>query len=145
MPAEFAGIERRLDELSARLARLQPLSEKPRREFDQDPYLRDVVERNLQIAAQCCIDISHRIGSREGNRKPVDDIKTILILAELGVLPPAFARRLAPLASFRNILAREYLDTDWDRVYTNLRGMDELEQFAVYVRQWLAMKVLAGD
>ena len=57
MNAEFSGIERRLDELSERLARLEPLRDKPRSEFDQDPYLRDIVERNLEIAAQSCIDI----------------------------------------------------------------------------------------
>jgi uncharacterized protein YutE (UPF0331/DUF86 family) len=58
MTSEFAGIERRLDELSERLARLQPLRDKARIDFDEDPYLRDIVERNLQVAAQSCIDIS---------------------------------------------------------------------------------------
>ena len=70
MTAEFNGIERRLDELNERLARLKPLRDKPRHEFDQDPYLRDIVERNLEIAAQCCIDINHRIISLEDARKP---------------------------------------------------------------------------
>jgi len=36
MANEFSGIERRLDELSERLARLQPLRDKTRMEFDQD-------------------------------------------------------------------------------------------------------------
>jgi uncharacterized protein YutE (UPF0331/DUF86 family) len=31
-------------------------------EFDADPYLRDIAERNLEIAAQCVLDISHRLG-----------------------------------------------------------------------------------
>lgn len=61
MAAEFRGIERRLDELNERLARLEPLRNKPRSDFDADAYLRDIVERNLEIAAQCCIDISNRI------------------------------------------------------------------------------------
>ena len=43
---------RRLDELSERLARLEPLRGRPRTDFDQDPYLRDIVERNLEVAAQ---------------------------------------------------------------------------------------------
>lgn len=38
------------DELSERLARLKPLQNKSRTEFDQDPYLRDIVERNLEVA-----------------------------------------------------------------------------------------------
>jgi hypothetical protein len=39
MPDEFSGIDRRLDELNERLARLEPLREKKRGEFDADPYL----------------------------------------------------------------------------------------------------------
>ena len=57
MTPEFSGIERRLDELNERLRRLEPLKERARTAFRDDPYLRDIVERNLEIAAQCCIDI----------------------------------------------------------------------------------------
>jgi acetoin utilization deacetylase AcuC-like enzyme len=45
MSTEFSGIERRLDELSDRLARLQPLTTKTRGDFEGDPYLRDIVEQ----------------------------------------------------------------------------------------------------
>jgi hypothetical protein len=57
MPKELGGIEKRLDELWDRLGRLEPLTEKERLEFDADPYLRDIAERNLEIAAQCCIGL----------------------------------------------------------------------------------------
>ncbi|MBM4430746.1 MAG: DUF86 domain-containing protein, partial [Chloroflexi bacterium] len=114
MFTEFSGIERRLDELGERLARLQPLMDKARGDFDQDPYLRDITERNLEVAAQCCLDICHRIISLEGARKPVDYYDAILRMGELGVLPPEFARQLAPLAGFRNLLVHEYLLLDWN-------------------------------
>ena len=52
MKSEFSGIEKRLDELNERLARLEPLRERKLAEFDADPFLRDVVERNLEISAQ---------------------------------------------------------------------------------------------
>lgn len=52
MEVEFSGIERRLNELNERLARLGPLKEKTLAEFDEDAYLCDIVERNLQVAAQ---------------------------------------------------------------------------------------------
>lgn len=136
MRSEFAGVERRLDELNERLARLQPLREKARTDFDQDPYLRDIVERNLEIAAQCCIDISHRIISLENARKPVDYYDAILRLGELGVLPPDFARHLAPLAGFRNILVLEYLTVDWDQVHFHLQNLEDLERFAKLIRRW---------
>jgi uncharacterized protein YutE (UPF0331/DUF86 family) len=140
METEFTGIEQRLDELSERLARLEPLRDKTRIEFDQDPYLRDVVERNLEIAAQCCIDISHRIISLENARKPVDYYDAILRMGELGVIPPDFARHLAPLAGFRNILVHEYLSVDWDEVYRNLQQLEDLERFAGLIRRWLRQR-----
>jgi uncharacterized protein YutE (UPF0331/DUF86 family) len=63
--------------------------------------LRDLVERNFEIAVQCCIDISHRIIALEKARKPVDYYEAIALMGELGVLPVDLARRLAPIAGFR--------------------------------------------
>jgi uncharacterized protein YutE (UPF0331/DUF86 family) len=138
MNVEFNGIERRLDELSERLARLVPLRDRPRTDFSSEPYLRDIVERNLEVAAQCCIDICHRIIVIEGAQKPRDYREAILRMGELGVLPPDFANQLAPIAGFRNILVHQYLAVDWDEVYANLRKLDDLSRFAALVRAWLA-------
>ena len=137
MGPEFSGIERRLDELSARLGRLEPLKSKSKAEFDADPYLRDIAERNLEVAAQCVLDISHRLISLAGASRPRDYYESILRLGELGVLPPEFAAHLAPLAGFRNILVHEYLEVDWREVYRNLQQLDDLARFADGVRQWL--------
>jgi uncharacterized protein YutE (UPF0331/DUF86 family) len=134
-----------LDELSERLARLQPLRDRARSDFDQDPYLRDIVERNLEMAAQCCIDVSHRIISLEGAQKPVDYYDAILRMGELGVLAADFARHLAPLAGFRNILVHGYLAIDWDEVYRALHRLEDLERFAKSVRHWLAHKAPLKD
>jgi uncharacterized protein YutE (UPF0331/DUF86 family) len=120
------------------LARLKPLQGRPRADFAADPYLRDIVERNLEVAAQCCIDISHRIIALEQALKPRDYYEAILRLGELGVLPADFARRLAPIAGFRNILVHEYLQVDWDEVFDHLQHLDDLERFATLVAQWLA-------
>jgi len=140
MIAEFAGIERRLDELSECLARLQPFRDRVRSDFDEDPYLRDIVERNLEVAAQCCIDVNHRIISLEGAQKPVDYYDAFLRMGEMGVLPTDFARHLAPLAGFRNVLVHEYLALNWDEVYEALHRLEDLERFAEFVRGWLARK-----
>jgi uncharacterized protein YutE (UPF0331/DUF86 family) len=126
-----------LDELSERLARLAPLREKPQADFNGDPYLRDIVERNLEVAAQCCIDICHRIIALEGAQKPRDYYEAILRMGELGVLPPDFAEQLAPIAGFRNVLIHEYLAVDWDEVYDHLANLDDLLRFAALIRVWL--------
>ena len=63
-----------------------------------------------------------------------------LLMGELGVLPPDFARSLAPVAGFRNILVHEYLSVDWDYVYDHLRDLDDLERFGNLVRHWLIQR-----
>jgi uncharacterized protein YutE (UPF0331/DUF86 family) len=92
------------------------------------------------VAAQCCIDACNRIISLEGAQKPVDYYDAILRMGELGVLPADFARHLAPLAGFRNILVHEYLAVDWDEVYRALHRLEDLERFAESVRHWLARR-----
>ena len=130
-----------MDELHERLARLEPLRNRPRSEFDKDPFLRDIVERNLEIAAQCCIDISNRIISLEKAKKPQDYYEAFIRLGELKVLPEEFARNFAPIAGFRNILVHEYLGVNWDEVYKNLQEIDELVQFAEIVREWVLRRI----
>jgi uncharacterized protein YutE (UPF0331/DUF86 family) len=89
-----------LDELSERLARLAPLGDRPQTDFSNDPYLRDIVERSLEVAAQCCIDICHRIIALEGAQKPRDYHEAILRMGELGVLPPTLPSSLPPSPGF---------------------------------------------
>lgn len=130
-----------MDELRERLARLQPLRAKSLDDFLQDAYLRDIVERNLEVAIQCCIDISHRIIVIEQAAKPRDYYEAILRMGELGVLPAAFARQLAPVSGFRNILIHEYLSIDWEEVFVRLQQIHDLERFADLVTAWLAHRL----
>ena len=92
------------------------------------------------MAAQACIDIANRIISIEHLEKPIDYYEAILRLGEAGILPPDFARHLAPLAGFRNILIHEYLEIDWDEVYQNLQELKDLYSFLDHVREWMKSK-----
>lgn len=127
------------------MRRLEPLRTRSLDEFLQDAYLRDIVERNLEIAIQCCIDIANRIISLEGALRPRDAYESILRLGELAVLPVDFARKIAPMAGFRNILAHEYLAIDWDLVYEHLQRLENLLKFAEYIRKWMSTRLECSD
>jgi uncharacterized protein YutE (UPF0331/DUF86 family) len=60
------------------------------------------------------------------------------MMGELRVLDADFARRLAPLAGFRNVLIHEYVGIDWDKVYQNLQIIDDLHLFSERIRHWLS-------
>lgn len=124
----------RLDECASRL---EALAGHARAEFDADPVLRDVAERNFEVAAQCVIDVAMRMISLEQAPRTSDGAQAIRRLAEIGVLPADFAARLAPIAGFRNVLAHEYLDVDWDIVHAHFGKLDDLRAFARAAREWL--------
>ena len=136
MKPEFSGIERRLDKLNVCLKKLEPFKSKKKEELLGDPYLKDIIERNLQVAAQAVLDISNRIISIEGFEKPRDYYEAIMRLGEDGILPLDFAQTLAPLAGFRNILVHDYLEIDWDEVYSNLKQLQDLYKFMEHVKAW---------
>jgi len=57
MTPEWNGIERHLERLKRCLLKLEPLKAETSDEFASDPYLKDIVQRDLEAAAQACIDI----------------------------------------------------------------------------------------
>lgn len=144
MNPEFSGIERRLERLKECLLKLEPLKGKAKDEFLKDPYLRDIVERNLEVAAQACLDIANRVIAIEQLAKPQDYYEAILRLGESGVLPDDFAQKLAPLAGFRNILVHQYLDLRWDEVYQNLQALEDLYRFMNHIQAWMRRRALGG-
>ena len=99
------------------------------------------LERNFEVAAQSCIDIANRIISRENLEKPADYYEAIERLGENKIIPGDFARDLAPIAGFRNLLVHQYLDIDQEEVYRYLENLDQLYQFEKYIREWLSEKV----
>jgi uncharacterized protein YutE (UPF0331/DUF86 family) len=105
------------------LAELQPLKARARSDSDKDPYLRDIVERNLEIAAKCCIDVSNRIISLEAAQKPIDYYDVILRTGGLEIPLADLTRQSGPLAGFCDTLVHEYLADDWDQVFQALHHL----------------------
>ena len=131
-----------MEKLSVCLKKLEPFKAKKKEEILQDPYLQDIIERNLEVAAQAVIDIANRIISIEGLEKPRDYFEAILRLGQSDILPLDFAKKLAPLAGFRNILVHDYMDINWDEVYKNLHQLNDISRFMNNVKDWMNEKVL---
>ncbi len=126
-----------MEKLNICLTKLEPFKAKDKGELIQDPYIKDIVERNLEVAAQAVIDIANRIISLEMLEKPRDYYEAIMRLGEANIIPLDFAKKLAPLAGFRNILVHDYMDINWDEVYKNLHQLDDLSHFLDYVKNWM--------
>jgi len=130
-----------LEKLSVCLKKLDPFKSKEKEEILQDPYLQDIIERNLEVSAQSVIDIANRIISIEDLEKPQDYYDAIMRLGEAGIIPLKFAQKLAPIAGFRNILVHDYLDIDWDEVYNNLHQLQDLSKFMTQIKKWMKKQI----
>lgn len=127
-----------MERLNECLSKLEPLKSKSLEEIEEDAYLQDIIERNLEVAAQSCIDIANKIISLEGFRKPADYYQAIERLGEHDILPRDFANDLAPIAGFRNLLVHQYLEIDHEQVHQYMQKLDQLYKFMDYIREWLS-------
>lgn len=89
------------------------------------------------MAIQCLIDVANRIISIEDAQRPKDYYEAFLILGNIQVFPSDFARKIAPIAGFRNILVHEYIGPDWDLVYDHLQKLEGFYQFEEYIKKWI--------
>ena len=131
-------IRRHLLMLREALANLRRHAGCSAQELRDDSDLRWTVERGLQLCAQNVLDIATHLAAAAGLDAP-DYTTAIDRLAELAVVPAAFAARLRPIAGFRNVLVHGYLQVDLgvlERVLHDRLG--EMEEFAVCVDAYLA-------
>jgi uncharacterized protein YutE (UPF0331/DUF86 family) len=103
-----------------------------------DPFVQDVVERNLQVASQVILDVCTHLIAGQGWQSPDTYEDAIVILAQRGAIPDALAERLRGMAGFRNILVHEYLEIDSQIVYEVATDhLDDYEEFARCVAAWV--------
>jgi len=134
---EKQTIERRLFKLEQSLRKLKELSKVSWDEYVKDEGLQDRAERNLQIAAQLCIDIGSHVIADRGYRPPYGYGDIFAVLMEEGLLPEALANTMKQIAGFRNVLVHDYLDIDPKIVYDSLKKIDDFKMFAKHVLAWL--------
>jgi uncharacterized protein YutE (UPF0331/DUF86 family) len=110
-------------------------------EFVGDHRLVSSVERDFQVAIQAALDIGALLLAEALVKAPTGYGEIFPRLAEIGVLPPDFARKLVGMARFRNVLVHMYLRVDPTKVYHALQhDLGDFALFAGYVGEYLARK-----
>lgn len=79
-----------------------------------------VVERYLERVIGRMIDVNYHLLTASGHPPPADYHASFVRLAEIGVLEPEFARRIASAAGLRNRLVHDYEGLDHAKVFAAL-------------------------
>jgi uncharacterized protein YutE (UPF0331/DUF86 family) len=126
---KLAEIETYLAELAS-LARPEAIA--------TDLRERRFVEHTLQLAIQCCLDVSSHIVADERLGEPESYAELFSLLASRGYLSAELAPRLRRMAGFRNLLVHNYARVDPQIVEAVLRhDVNDLREFVSALRQRL--------
>lgn len=96
------------------------------------------IERGIQISIENIIDIANIIISVSGQEKPDTYRDIMLKMSELDVVTVTFAKRLANMAGFRNILVHDYTKIEPQVILKILEeGINDFTQYAREVYKWM--------
>nr|WP_276538666.1 DUF86 domain-containing protein [Dehalobacterium formicoaceticum] len=123
--------------LEQAVRKLKVIAEYSWNDYQNDDSLQDRAERNLQVAAQACIDIANHVIADHGFRTPVGYGDSFLVLEEEGVISPDMAEKMRMIAGFRNILVHDYLDIDDRIVFKSLSNINDFIEFAKQIYRLL--------
>lgn len=97
------------------------------------------VERNLQLALECAIDVGEMLIATRGWPRPEENRDVFRVLGENGVLDEDLAARMMRAAGLRNLLVHQYGTIDRDKLAKVLENdVGDLDLFAQAVARSIA-------
>lgn len=95
-----------------------------------DLNIRGSVERYLYLAAQATIDLAEAVIAYKNLRKPTTMAECFHILFEEKIIDSELREKLVGMVGFRNIMAHDYEDVDYEIVYDILHNrLADIEKF----------------
>ncbi len=131
-------IARKIALLERALAYLRSRADVKPIDVENNYELRSALERNLHVAIEAALDIGEMIIAEENLPRPEEYRGVFLALGKAGIIPEDFAKRIAPMAGFRNILVHQYNEIDVDLMCKFIKErLDDLEEFVSYIRKYV--------
>jgi uncharacterized protein YutE (UPF0331/DUF86 family) len=128
-------IERKIGTVQERVGKLEELfrSVQSFDEYRSSANTKDIVERNLQVALEACLDIAKIVISQKGLSEPKDNQGLFVVLAEANVISEESLKFLVPMAGTRNILVHGYDKVDDSVIYGVIKK--HLGDFYAYLKE----------
>jgi uncharacterized protein YutE (UPF0331/DUF86 family) len=128
-------IEKKIKTVQDRVKRLEQLSDtlSSFNKYQVSTDVKDIAERNIQVAIEGCLDIAKIVISSKELPEPKDNKGVFTVLAEAGILSDASLKFLVPMAGTRNVLVHGYDKVEDSVIYGVLKR--HLDYFAVFLKE----------
>jgi len=132
-------MKERVLHLQERIKRLKQLQPTPREKFlSADSLVRDAVERNFQVAIECCLDIAKHVVVVREIERPNELREVFQALSKANFISADFAETMSKFGGMRNLLVHHYTTVDPVLMYQYLQeDIPHLEKFASIVLAFL--------
>jgi len=136
----YSVIENKISYLEKYLGILKRYKQYSREQIEKDVDIKGMVERYLYLLAQSAIDLAEAILSLKNLRKPTTFSETFIILEEAKIIDGTLAEKMIKMVGFRNILAHDYAEINYDIVYDVLQNkLSDIEEFIQQIKDKLNM------
>jgi len=134
----FSVIENKISYLKKYLAILEGYKQYTRKQIGEDVDIKGMVERYLYLLVQSAIDLAEAVLSFKNLRKPTTLGETFAILEEAEIIDKNLTDEMIKMVGFRNILAHDYAEINYDIVYDILQNkLSDIEKFIQQIREQL--------
>ena len=101
--------------------------------YQASPDVKDIAERNIQVAIEGCLDIAKIVISSKELPEPKDNKGLFTVLAEAGILSDTSLKFLVPMAGTRNVLVHGYDKVEDSVIYGVIKR--HLDDFGVFLKE----------
>jgi len=134
----FSVIENKISYLKKYLDILEGYKQYTREQIEEDVNIKGMVERYLYLVSQSAIDLAEAVLSFKDLRKPTTLGETYTILEEAEIIDKDLADEMIKMVGFRNILAHDYAEINYDIVYDVLQNkLSDIEKFIQQIKEQL--------
>lgn len=121
-----------IEKLKEVLARLLTFRAYSLTRLEKDTTLQWALDRGIQLAVECCIDIGEEIITGLNLRKPTTGGEVFDILAKRHIIPYSLGDRIKALVKYRNEIVHEYLIIDAKKNYRIVQK--DLQYIEIYLK-----------
>jgi uncharacterized protein YutE (UPF0331/DUF86 family) len=109
-----------------------------RRDFLSSTTERRAVERMFENAIQACADLAQHVATHEFGFNGTTSRGAVRVLDQEDVIEKQTADTLVSAIGFRNVLAHEYGQINYDEVYETLQtGLGVYNMYSQQIAQWV--------
>ncbi len=129
-------IENKISAARKYLKILEGYKKYSREEIEKNIDIRGAVERYLYLAVQAAIDLAEAVIALKRFRKPTTMAESFVILKEEGMIDEEISEPVIKMVGFRNIIAHDYGEINYDIVYDILhQRLKDIEKFIGMVNE----------